>query len=65
MQSARQSLVGNDSIEVSSYLPMLVDQPHHFFPLFRNTWQIDYSDLKRDKCSTLFFPGCSLASFFP
>ncbi len=65
MQSARQSLVSAASINAESYQPMLVDQQHHFFSLFRSSWQIDYRDLKRDECSTLFFPGCSLASFAP
>ncbi len=65
MQSARQSLINADSIEAEAYQPMLVDQQHHFFSLFRSSWQIDYSDLKRDNCETLFFPGCSLSSFAP
>ncbi len=65
MQTARQSLIASDAVTADTYLPMLVDQEHHFFSLFRNTWKIDYSDLKQEHCSTLFFPGCSLSSFSP
>lgn len=65
MQSARQSLMAGGMTLADSYLPMLVDRRHHFFSLFRHTWQIDYTDLKGDSGSTLFFPGCSLASFAP
>jgi len=65
MQSLRESLVKAARIEVDSYLPMLVDRQHHFFSLYRDTWQIDYSDLKKQECSVLFFPGCSLSSFAP
>ena len=65
MQAARYRLVDEGKIDVSDYLPMLVDQKHHFFNLFRKTWDIDYRDLTKGHCTTLFFPGCTLASFAP
>jgi len=65
MQAARDHLVGANEIDVSPYRPMLVDEEHHFFSLFRDTWDVDYKDLSRDHCDTLFFPGCTLSSFAP
>ena len=65
MQALRESLVKAQRIEIGSYLPMLVDRQHHFFSLYRSTWHIDYSDLLKQDCSVLFFPGCSLAGFAP
>lgn len=65
MQAARYRLVAEEKIDVSAYRPLLVDQKHHFFNLFRKNWEIDYRDLTKGPCTTLFFPGCSLASFAP
>lgn len=65
MQAARTSLISKGKIDPKDYLPMLVDHPNNFFNLYRETWDISYSDLEKENCTTLFFPGCTLSSYAP
>jgi Fe-S oxidoreductase len=65
MQAARARLISEGRIEVSDYRLMLVDEPTHFFHLYRDTWRITYQDLDKKNCPNLFFPGCSLAGYAP
>ncbi|PLY01043.1 MAG: hypothetical protein C0622_07750 [Desulfuromonas sp.] len=65
MQTARIHLVACGQIDISDYQLMLVDTPDHFFRLYRDTWGINYRDLEKQRCPTLFFPGCSLSSYAP
>ena len=65
LQAAREVLVEQGCIDPIAYRPMLVDQQPHFFSLYRKSWNVDFSDLERLTGPTLFWPGCSLASFAP
>ncbi|WP_084167607.1 (Fe-S)-binding protein [Pelobacter seleniigenes] len=64
-QAAREVLMEQERIDPLAYRPMLVDQQAHFFSLYRQSWEIDFSDLEKLTGPTLFWPGCSLASFAP
>jgi fumarate reductase (CoM/CoB) subunit B len=63
--AARQALVENGVISPLDYDVMLVNRNWHFFTIYRATYGIAYDDLMADRCDTLFFPGCTLASYAP
>lgn len=65
MVAAREALIKNGQISVDDYQAMLVDQDWNFFTIYRDTYGITYKDLERSKYDTLFFPGCTLASYSP
>lgn len=65
MMAARALLLETGRISLEDYQTFLVDQDWHFFTLYRDTYEIDYRDLGRDAYETLFFPGCTLASYAP
>jgi Fe-S oxidoreductase len=63
--AARQMLVENGRIMRADYDVMLVDRDWNFFTIYRDTYGIHYDDLRAEGCETLFFPGCTLASYAP
>jgi Fe-S oxidoreductase len=65
MMAARSLLIKTGRISQEDYQTFLVVQDWHFFTLYRDTYGIDYHDLKRKRYETLFFPGCTLASYAP
>jgi fumarate reductase (CoM/CoB) subunit B len=65
MMAAREILLKNGMISLDDYRIMLVDQDWHLFTIYRDTYGIDFQDLKREHYETLFFPGCTLASYSP
>ena len=65
MSAARESLILAGLIELTDYQVMQVDNDWHFFTIYRNMWGINYDDLQVDTYDTLFFPGCTLASYSP
>jgi Fe-S oxidoreductase len=65
MMAARALLLDAGRVSLEDYRTFLVDQDWHFFTLYRDTYDIHYNDLDRDSYETLFFPGCSLASYAP
>jgi len=65
IQASREALVRQDKIRLTDYDVMQVDRDWHFFSLYRTTFDIQFDDLHSDQYDTLFFPGCSLASYAP
>lgn len=65
MAAARELLLQTGQMSLEDYQAMLVDQDWHFFTIFRQMWGISYDDLRVDRYDTLFFPGCTLASYAP
>ena len=65
MAAAREILVADGQIALDDYQVMLVDLDWNYFTVYRNTFGIQYDDLKRDSYDTLFFPGCTLSSYSP
>ncbi len=63
--AARQMLVENGCISPTDYDVMLVDRDWNFFTIYRDTYGIRYDDLRAERGETLFFPGCTLASYAP
>ena len=63
--AARQVLVENGMTDLQLYRAMWVDHDWNAFNIYRDTYQIDYSDLIKTRCDTLFFPGCALSSYAP
>lgn len=63
--AGRSYLVARGEISLDGFETMFVDQDWNAFTLYRATYNIDYSDLQAEHYDTLFFPGCSLASFAP
>ncbi len=63
--AARQVLLENGATDAELYRAMWVDHDWNAFTLYRDTYRIDYSDLIKTKCDTLFFPGCALSSEAP
>lgn len=64
-ESARSFLVDQGRLSLDGFEPIFVDRDWNGFSLYRDTYKINYDDLKRDHCDTLFFPGCSLATYAP
>ena len=65
IKAAREVLIQKGRIDLSAYDAMLVDRDWNFFTIYRDTYGINYDDLKTDQFETLFFPGCSLSSYAP
>jgi fumarate reductase (CoM/CoB) subunit B len=65
MLAARTVLHHQGKLPVQDYEVALVDRDWNIFSLYRTTYAIDYTDLKREQYRTLFMPGCSLGSFAP
>lgn len=64
-ESARSLLVDQGGLPLDGFEPMFVDRDWNAFSLYRDIYKINYDDLKRDHYNTLFFPGCSLATYGP
>ncbi len=65
VMAARQILIASGAIDVHDFQAMLVDQDFNLFTLYRDTYDIHYDDLERKQCESVFFPGCTLASYAP
>ncbi len=65
MLAARTMLHLQGKLPVQDYEVALVDRDWNIFSLYRATYAVDYTDLKRERYKTLFLPGCSLGSFAP
>ena len=65
VMAARQLLLASGAVSLDDYAVMLVDRDVHLFTLYRDTYAIQYDDLKRAPCDTIFFPGCTLAAYAP
>ena len=64
--AARELLTEQGKVATEEmYDVMLVDRDWHFFTVYRNMYSIQYQDLVRNPYDTLFFPGCTLASYAP
>jgi len=63
--AARQLLAERGITDLQLYRAMWVDHDWNGFTIYRDTYQIDYSDLIKTRCDTLFFPGCALSSYAP
>ena len=64
-ESARSFLVDQGKLPLDGFEPMFVDRDWNGFSLYRDNYKINYDELKRDRYDTLFFPGCSLATYTP
>lgn len=64
-KAAREILVQKGRIDPEEYDVMRVDREWNFFSIYRATYDIHFDDLKRTEYDTLFFPGCTLASYSP
>lgn len=65
MKAAREKLIQQGKIDPEEYDVMLVDRDWNFFSIYKDTYGIRYDDLAVETCETLFFPGCTLASYSP
>ncbi len=65
IMAARQLLIESGATNLEDYLVMLVDHDVHLFTIYRETYGIQYDDLKRERCDTVFFPGCTLGAYGP
>jgi fumarate reductase (CoM/CoB) subunit B len=66
MVTAARTVLGESSpASLELYRPVWVDYDWNIFTIYRDTYHIDYSDLIKDKCEALFFPGCALPSYAP
>jgi fumarate reductase (CoM/CoB) subunit B len=63
--AARTVLAESNPASLELYRPVWVDYDWNIFTIYRDTYHIDYRDLEKDKCETLFFPGCAQASYAP
>jgi len=63
--AARTVLAESSPASLELYRPVWVDYDRNIFTIYRDTYHIDYRDLIKDKCETLFFPGCALSSYAP
>lgn len=50
---------------ISATSIMQVDREWNYFSLYRDTYDIDYSDLLNPAADTCFIPGCTLAAYAP
>jgi fumarate reductase (CoM/CoB) subunit B len=62
---ARELLVEQSKLSLDGFELMFIDRDWNAFSLYRDTYKVNYDDLKRDHYDTLFFPGCSLATYAP
>jgi len=66
MVTAARAVLAEGALgSLEPYRPIWVDYDWNIFTTYRDTYHIDYSDLIKGKCDTLFFPGCALASYSP
>jgi len=65
VQIARKELLEKGVTDAEVYRAMWVDHDWNTMTLYRDTYQIDYSDLIKPRCDTLFFPGCFLTNEAP
>lgn len=65
IKAAREILVLKGRINPEDYDVMLVDREWNAFSIYRDTYQINYNDLIRERYESLFFPGCTLACYAP
>lgn len=61
----RRRLVKDGVAPFRSHSFSLTDERWNIYTLYRERYGVDYSDLETNSCSTLFFPGCSMATFAP
>lgn len=65
MMAAREVLMESGVISAQDYEVMQVDRDWNYFSIYRSTYEIAFDDLHADQYDTLFFPGCTLASYAP
>jgi fumarate reductase (CoM/CoB) subunit B len=65
VMAARQLFLESGISYPELYRAMWVDHDWNTLTLYRDTYQIDYSDLIKTHCETLFFAGCLLANEAP
>jgi len=67
MKHARSSLIEQGLLDSECYRHLWVDHDWNVFTLFRAQYGLDYAyrDLIKDRCATLFMPGCVLANIGP
>ena len=65
IKAAREILIQKGRIDPEAYDVMLMDREWNFFSIYQDTYGIRYDDLATDSYKTLFFPGCTLASYAP
>ncbi len=63
--ACRQILVERGISNLQIYKVLRVDQDSNFFTVYQETYRIDYRDLVKTQCDTIFFPGCALSSYAP
>jgi fumarate reductase (CoM/CoB) subunit B len=61
--AARTVLAESNPVSLELYRPVWVDCDWNIFTVYRDTYRVDYR--VKDKCETLFFPGCALSSYAP
>ena len=64
-KSARSFLVDQGRFPLDGFETMFVDRDWNGFSLYRDTYKVNYDGLKCEHYDTLFFPGCSLATYAP
>lgn len=65
MVAAREILLQSGMVSLDDFQIMMVDNYWHFFSLYMHSFGIDYQGLVETHFDTLFFPGCTLASYAP
>jgi len=65
VMAASQMLLASGATKLEDYSLMLVDRDVHLFTINRDTYDIHYDDLKKERCDTIFFPGCTLNAYAP
>jgi fumarate reductase (CoM/CoB) subunit B len=67
MKHARSSLIEQGVLDPECYRHLWVDHDWNVFTLFRAQYGLNdaYQDLIKDRCATLFMPGCALANMSP
>ncbi|MDD5703325.1 MAG: NADH-ubiquinone oxidoreductase-F iron-sulfur binding region domain-containing protein, partial [Dehalococcoidales bacterium] len=63
--AARRVMLDTGMTDYDIYRIMWVDYDWNAITLFRDTYQLNFDSLKKEKCDTLFMPGCSLANESP
>jgi len=63
--AARRVMVDTGMTDTEVYRIMWVDHDWNAITLFRDTYQLNFDNLVKEKCYTLFMPGCSLANEAP
>ncbi|MGV8084269.1 MAG: (Fe-S)-binding protein [Coriobacteriia bacterium] len=63
---ASREVLGDQGVPVfENYKSLFSDGILTVFPAFKNRYSISYEDLARERCDTVFFPGCSLSTYAP